>query len=84
MKNFGILWELRSKYCDFLLEIDIVFLSLLMLNMFTIDPASATRFDITWHEYVLWVWVVASLMEEVSQYIADSSNSFYLASYVSF
>lgn len=41
---------------------------LLSLNVMECGP---DEFDIEWYEIFLWVWVLASLFEEVVQYTED-------------
>jgi hypothetical protein len=52
----------------------ILYLALLTLNVIECIPG---KYEIEWYEICLWIWIVASMIEEVAQYIEDPSNYFY-------
>jgi len=48
----------------------IIFLVILIVNIVMIEPNDSVsdRFDIKWYEWLLWIWLFSSLVEEVSQF----------------
>eukprot|EP00026_Physarum_polycephalum_P002417 Phypoly_transcript_02423.p1 GENE.Phypoly_transcript_02423~~Phypoly_transcript_02423.p1 ORF type:complete len:677 (+),score=49.57 Phypoly_transcript_02423:663-2693(+) len=56
----------------------ILFLMVLVCNLVMLDPdtRNPARFDIYWHEWLLWVWLFSSLVEEANQFSKDSKQHF--------
>jgi hypothetical protein len=53
--------------------LDMAFLILLSINVLGSDPVG---YEIRYFEYLLWAWIFASALEEVSQYSQDPSMLF--------
>jgi len=57
----------------------IIFLGLLTANILLIDP-NDKNYHIEWYEVLLWIWLFASLIEEVVQFWEDRKDYFTLLS----
>jgi hypothetical protein len=67
----------------FLISVYLGFLALLTANILLIDPSETgvDLYGIEWYEWLLWFWILASLVEEAVQFWEDRGNPVFFSFY---